>query len=653
MARVKRHRSSKRGRNDPCHCGSGRKYKRCCMDKDRALTPPTHVMLADLTSVQLNELVAERQAEFVEVYKKPVQYLRRKFAAQIQDGLDGREAAEALEQYLEQVEARIVDIASRRSRIFWLHVSRRIPPNPLDGVSAWTARLYRTIFSLAILKHGKPFEGTDELEEDAETGTLVPKDLTFEDACDIYNLEYLALEYNRAATVYRRVCKGAVLRPIGQHSFDAVASSELENLMQLVDRRVSRYYNVFSPYGSSLDISAAAIRGEAQAKRSVLFVAALNVEGNDLPDAIKRTLYIGFTDKMNYVIAPLNVAPIQKLLTLFEDQIVNRTGFTPKKILAFTSAIGLRELRRTTDDRRWIFQLFQRAYWITQQGEALENVLSEIASIYADILSDGHGHIDFNTSLTEVKSIFAALTYSDEDIRHIDLADKVARKLILREGDYFIWDYSNILPFLQSLMYDVAFLDGGVANVKSDNFEQEVIALFAATEGLLPWESRRELVAPDGTKRQIDASFVAGSVLYVVECKAFSANRRVARGEWAAMQNRWETLKKYLDQARTLLEFLVAHPLGNHGSYHVPADVVDIEYCLCTPLPEYIPEISDAFWFDDETPRICTPEELIDFVSGQKRRLPTVDDIESSQGKNEGSEVTSTLLPLMSGDSDS
>jgi hypothetical protein len=25
------------GRNDPCHCGSGRKYKRCCADKDEQL----------------------------------------------------------------------------------------------------------------------------------------------------------------------------------------------------------------------------------------------------------------------------------------------------------------------------------------------------------------------------------------------------------------------------------------------------------------------------------------------------------------------------------------------------------------------------------------------------------------------------------------
>ncbi|MPZ21567.1 MAG: hypothetical protein GEV06_27300 [Luteitalea sp.] len=24
------------GRNEPCHCGSGRKYKQCCLDRDEA-----------------------------------------------------------------------------------------------------------------------------------------------------------------------------------------------------------------------------------------------------------------------------------------------------------------------------------------------------------------------------------------------------------------------------------------------------------------------------------------------------------------------------------------------------------------------------------------------------------------------------------------
>src|SRR5438034_5220452 len=30
------------GRNDPCPCGSGRKYKKCCLDKHRDLSADSH-----------------------------------------------------------------------------------------------------------------------------------------------------------------------------------------------------------------------------------------------------------------------------------------------------------------------------------------------------------------------------------------------------------------------------------------------------------------------------------------------------------------------------------------------------------------------------------------------------------------------------------
>lgn len=40
---------SKIRRNDPCHCGSGQKYKRCCMDKGHAATP---AMAADVMGQQ-------------------------------------------------------------------------------------------------------------------------------------------------------------------------------------------------------------------------------------------------------------------------------------------------------------------------------------------------------------------------------------------------------------------------------------------------------------------------------------------------------------------------------------------------------------------------------------------------------------------------
>jgi hypothetical protein len=49
--------------------------------------------------------------------------------------------------------------------------------------------------------------------------------------------------------------------------------------------------------------------------------------------------------------------------------------------------------------------------------------------------------------------------------------------------------------------------------------------------------------------------------------------------------------------------------------------VTQIEYCVCTPLAEYIPDVSPEFWFDEETPRICVPAELLEFVKGEKPRL--------------------------------
>jgi SEC-C motif-containing protein len=35
------------GRNDPCHCGSGKKYKQCCLGKDEAAERAARAKAAD------------------------------------------------------------------------------------------------------------------------------------------------------------------------------------------------------------------------------------------------------------------------------------------------------------------------------------------------------------------------------------------------------------------------------------------------------------------------------------------------------------------------------------------------------------------------------------------------------------------------------
>lgn len=94
--------STKTGRNDPCPCGSGKKYKRCCMAIKDAEAPATwsdgentRVLLKGEkpSQIELDKLTAEYQMqiknspywnEIVEQYgEKKAEELLREFKAEI------------------------------------------------------------------------------------------------------------------------------------------------------------------------------------------------------------------------------------------------------------------------------------------------------------------------------------------------------------------------------------------------------------------------------------------------------------------------------------------------------------------------------------------------------------------------------------------
>ncbi len=51
------------GRNDPCHCGSGRKYKHCCLDKDEAATRAAGAEAAETASTEAQNTTPPRQSK--------------------------------------------------------------------------------------------------------------------------------------------------------------------------------------------------------------------------------------------------------------------------------------------------------------------------------------------------------------------------------------------------------------------------------------------------------------------------------------------------------------------------------------------------------------------------------------------------------------
>lgn len=54
------------GRNDPCHCGSGEKYKRCHLPKDQAARSEELAAQAAAREAAAAELAAEELAEGAE-----------------------------------------------------------------------------------------------------------------------------------------------------------------------------------------------------------------------------------------------------------------------------------------------------------------------------------------------------------------------------------------------------------------------------------------------------------------------------------------------------------------------------------------------------------------------------------------------------------
>jgi hypothetical protein len=47
------------GRNEPCHCGSGRKYKQCCLEKDNAALTAANARAAAAETAEPAEAARE------------------------------------------------------------------------------------------------------------------------------------------------------------------------------------------------------------------------------------------------------------------------------------------------------------------------------------------------------------------------------------------------------------------------------------------------------------------------------------------------------------------------------------------------------------------------------------------------------------------
>lgn len=651
---------NKVGRNDPCPCGSGKKYKKCCLLKGDSDNSLPEIILSDAPSMRMNYLLLNMERdEFMRAYKGPSMDIEKSVMCAMPSSLNKNESEKALIVWKDRVEEEIQRLCSKHSKYYWLFLLRRIFPETTEAYDLpTTPYLHRITFNLAVLKYGKcnqnkefvgvpssadmrqyisteePYSGetvdidkADAIEienaaefKEARWPRIIPRQITREDAINIYQIEYLALDYYRITAQLRRLWKGGQMR-VHQERFAGVdLPKKVEGLVNLYDMRSTNYGNLLSHFGSITDIET--VKHKENLDNFTLFIPVPNIEKYEVPlvfpgeeffdGKVKGPVY-SKGNPSNFVLAPVSIWHFYEKMRIFRQPIEEMFGFSPEEFVAFLIAVDRHHQSFWLRNIYSRYSFFQRGYSLMPHREDFQRYLEELY-IYA--YKHLFGDITPAQASSSFKGMLNRMTYEEEDFTHINLWDRTGAKLFLRVPGGLLTDHSMVLPLLQSVFSELstrASTDGEIGQLRGDDFENEVQKYLKQNiHDFQPWICHRKLQFFSGLERDIDVSFSIGQALFVVECKAFSVPPAFDRGEISALQARKGKLDAALRQADTLCELLCKERKGKN--FELPRAITHIVAIAASPFPEYIPKRSDRYFLTAHIPRVCTPEEIAEFV---------------------------------------
>ncbi len=563
----------------------------------------------DETEVRLADLVASnpslpRRAE------APVSDLRAQLVAMVGDGLADGAAAIALEAHLSEVERLMRQIARRRPRGYWLHTIRRLSPPAPGAMSPAGALITRNVLLAAVMKYGSGEDDSGDSSELFEDlgGCLRLREFTTEHALDLLTMNALATEYMRTASDYRRLGKGAVLATVGGW-VSTPAQQETERLLQLYDYRLRERGDLLSNFGAAASTSAVGV-GDVF---STLTTPDLNVEARPIPAELTQEHDRVQVNSPTYLPARWSIRPVRNLLRLFANEVREAARLDADELLGVVWAIAKRHEMLAANNFDFCVQYVQRGYFPSPRGRPLEGAIRHIAQGYQRYVEGTERRtISANAALGVVRRALAEMSYRADEFDNLVVRYQMPLKPMFTTVECVYFDLVAIPAYLQGVFQVVGALTGTRGNEKGIRFHRDVIAATNTRPGVVPWICDRVLQTP-GKRRDLDASFVAGNTLYLLECKARVAGPRIYTGEYAAVKARWELVQADLRKIEDLRWSLERNPVG--PNYKVPTGVTKVEHCVCAPQPEWIPSTDPAYWLSPTTPRVCTVEEVFDHAT--------------------------------------
>lgn len=611
--------TKKIGRNDLCHCKSGRKYKKCCLNKERELkvqkTIPPNIyqfIILKYFSEKHIEIDAERKLLEKELINELSQ--------------TEQNSSRLLSSYLENCESLIQKIASNYTTYEMLFWSRRLGPKNIFNVSELSVMLYRETQSLCIYKYGKDddniyiderdsvfpkhMECYNKLEYiaciDKIKGESLPTEIS-NLLSDIIRIEILSFLFIKGTQHYRIANKGGILNI--DHSTNKITTStnaDLDYLINLYDERLSNA-NLFSMIGSFVNAIDKKLEepyfcphfqlNVDHKTRVKLFTPKNETYKSFVADTIEA--------EFNYILGAISLKNIYEFLKLFTTEFEQYYSFTLKDFIVFLGYLGYKIVSNISESIDAQFHIFNRAYTITPSN--LELFKEDFEKSYIEL-----HRIIFNENVElkiDIMTILNTFLLKNNNKLDIDIWTRGPKRFFYQLSEsHTVIDYYCMTDIISYIVKEITNKDGEVGNRRATYFERMLENEIKNCYGIENvWLCSKEITS-NKLKKEIDGSFVIDNFLFIIEAKAINVSFGFDKGDIKALEFRKNKMISALKESNEKAEFIKAHK--NTLDIKLPDNIEYICPFVISTNPEYIWERNEMLFINETLPRILTLEDL-------------------------------------------
>lgn len=606
---------TKTGRNDKCPCGSGKKYKKCCLNKANNEIP-----IFDLASLLhrrciIDGLLTEENTEinFLDIYNK---FCKKK-------GFDNIKNVQADDVFfhdlLKFIEEMIIGICTHYSAyelFFWY---RRIKPtNRYHNRSVYN---YHELIKQSIFMFGHKREVFEKIiieDHDASTPVYIsnikgeeiftckiPHEVT-DVLSSIYKLESLCYYYIYVCNCYRIFNKGGRYSTDENRGFTIEpANIEIEFLINYYDERLEN---------QSLLTNIGSYSNEKTKDKSKLILACL-YHNFDLEKQkeLKRITFSTEEESLNFLIGSINLIDYYEFVRKLNPIIFQKLNFYIEDILSiilyfsFSLAERVYHLVSGSDnvfEKGLAVQAMQRAYTIIEDTEKnRREYVDEFKKTYSTLFP----HLR-ETTTKNILNAYEFLFFKTGNYHSLE--NESLRGFLFNKitKDKIFVDYTAFIPVLRYFLTPFLSIDGDHGNLASTDLEMKVNEKIANLYGTEAVHLRGEIKNNYGEQKELDAVLIIKQFMFIFECKSLSVSEGSILGTKNSIEFRKNKIKEYLSEVEEKADFV----MNNEGRLNkiIPSTVKYIIPAVITSFPEYIWEKTDNLFISETLSRILTINEL-------------------------------------------